>query len=269
MKKDIFGKWKEKAITGYADDLQHHEGRIILERMASIITSDEAKKKVRRVDANVSPEGRTGDLSIVIDEPKVKIQGATLNPETGDEHLSATNSDNSETVIPLLKANESTAPSRNDTGTNGSSDKSAFPKTESRPEDISTAPSTCIKKEGAPLILVVEDEPVTQRLLKKILEDRGYEVVIAGDGIDALMELGKRNFDLILSDLSMPNLDGFKLLDFINMKGIHTPVIFLTGSDDVEDEIKVLALGAKDYIKKPLNRDLLLLRVSKVLHQSA
>ena len=48
MKKDIFGKWKKGEVaTGYADDLQHHEGRIILERMASIITSDEAKKNSR------------------------------------------------------------------------------------------------------------------------------------------------------------------------------------------------------------------------------
>jgi len=114
--------------------------------------------------------------------------------------------------------------------------------------------------------LIVEDEPVTQRLLKKILEDRGYEVVMASDGIDALMEIGKRDYDLILSDLSMPNLDGFKLLDVINLKGIRSPVIFLTGSDDVEDEIKVLALGAKDYIRKPINRDLLLLRISKALN---
>jgi DNA-binding response OmpR family regulator len=135
-------------------------------------------------------------------------------------------------------------------------------------EEESTAPSTITKKKESPAILVVEDEPVTQRLLKKILEEqRGYGVVIAGDGIDALMELGKREFDLVLSDLSMPNLDGFKLLDFINMKNIRTPVIFLTGSDDVEDEIKVLALGAKDYIRKPINRDLLLLRISKVLNR--
>ena len=91
-------------------------------------------------------------------------------------------------------------------------------------------------------------------------------MAIAGDGIDALMSLGRGNFDLILTDLSMPNLDGFKLLDFINMKGIKTPIMFLTGSDNVEDEIKLLALGAKDYIRKPINRDLLLLRVSKALH---
>jgi CheY-like chemotaxis protein len=114
-------------------------------------------------------------------------------------------------------------------------------------------------------ILVVEDEIVTQRLTKKILEQRGYEVVVAEDGVDALMALGKINFDLVLCDINMPNLDGFKLVEFLNAKNIFIPVIFITAQEDVEDEIRGLALGAKDYIRKPINRDLLLLRIRKAL----
>jgi CheY-like chemotaxis protein len=114
-------------------------------------------------------------------------------------------------------------------------------------------------------ILVVEDEIVTQRLTRKILEERGYEVVVAEDGVDALMALGKINFDLILCDINMPNLDGFKLVEFLNTKNIIIPVIFMTVREDVEDEIRGLALGAKDYIRKPVNRDLLLLRIRKAL----
>jgi DNA-binding response OmpR family regulator len=114
-------------------------------------------------------------------------------------------------------------------------------------------------------ILVVEDEIVTQRLTRKILEERGYEVVVADDGVDALMALGKINFDLILCDINMPNIDGFKLLEFLNQKKIFIPVIFITVREDVEDEIRGLALGAKDYIRKPINRDLLLLRIRKAL----
>ena len=116
-------------------------------------------------------------------------------------------------------------------------------------------------------ILVVEDEIVTQRLTKKILEERGYEVVVAEDGVDALMALGKINFDLILCDINMPNLDGFKLVEFMNTKNIFIPIIFITIREDVEDEIRGLALGAKDYIRKPVNRDLLLLRIRKVLNK--
>jgi CheY-like chemotaxis protein len=114
-------------------------------------------------------------------------------------------------------------------------------------------------------ILVVEDEIVTQRLTRKILEERGYEVIIAADGVDALMTLGKMNFDLIVCDINMPNMDGFKLLEFLNQKNILIPVIFVTIREDVEDEIKGLALGAKDYIRKPVNSDLLLLRIRKAL----
>ena len=114
-------------------------------------------------------------------------------------------------------------------------------------------------------ILVVEDEIVTQRLTRKILEERGYEVVVAEDGVDALMALGKINFDLILCDINMPNLDGFKLVEFLNTKNIFIPIIFITIREDVEDEIRGLALGAKDYIRKPVNRDLLLLRIRKAL----
>jgi DNA-binding response OmpR family regulator len=120
-----------------------------------------------------------------------------------------------------------------------------------------------------PLILIAEDEPVSQQIVRRILESRGYETVVANDGVEALMHLGKRQFDLILSDLLMPDLGGFKLLELLNKKGISTPVMFLTASDDVEDEIKGLALGAKDYIRKPVNRDLLLLRVRKALDQAA
>jgi CheY-like chemotaxis protein len=114
-------------------------------------------------------------------------------------------------------------------------------------------------------ILVVEDEIVTQRLTRKILEERGYDVIVAEDGVDALMALGKINFDLILCDINMPNLDGFKLVEFLNTKNIFIPIIFITVREDVEDEIRGLALGAKDYIRKPVNRDLLLLRIRKAL----
>ena len=114
-------------------------------------------------------------------------------------------------------------------------------------------------------ILVVEDEIVTQRLMRNILEERGYEVVLAEDGVDALMALGKIRFDLILCDINMPNLDGFKLVEFLNAKNIVIPVVFITSREDVEDEIRGLALGARDYVRKPINRDLLLLRIRKAL----
>jgi CheY-like chemotaxis protein len=129
-------------------------------------------------------------------------------------------------------------------------------------------PDATVQVREMPLVLIAEDEPVTQQIVRRILESRGYETVVAADGVLALMQLARRRFDLILSDLLMPDLGGFKLLEILNKKEISTPVVFLTASDDVEDEIKGLSLGAKDYIRKPVNRDLLLLRVRKAIGQA-
>lgn len=119
-----------------------------------------------------------------------------------------------------------------------------------------------------PLILIAESEPVSQQIIRKILESRGYETVVAKDGVEALMQLARRQFDLILSDLLMPDLGGFKLVEHLNKKGISTQVLFLKASDDVAVEIKGLSIGAKDYIRKPVNRDQLLLQVRKAFDQA-
>ena len=114
-------------------------------------------------------------------------------------------------------------------------------------------------------VLILDDDPDTQALLRRILENRGYETTVAGDGIEALLHLGRRSFDLILSDITMPNLDGIQLLEINNQKGIKTPVIFLTGLNSEEFERKGLELGAVDYLTKPIQKDILLLRVKKAL----
>jgi len=90
-------------------------------------------------------------------------------------------------------------------------------------------------------------------------------VALATDGIDALITLAKEEFDLIISDINMPNLDGFKLLEIKNQKGIGAPLIFLTGRVGEEDEIKGLEMGALDYLKKPVKKDILLLKIRNVL----
>jgi len=122
-----------------------------------------------------------------------------------------------------------------------------------------------LKKEEPPLILIVDDDSLTQKLIARLLENRGYRVTIAGDGIEALLCLGKEEFDLILSDINMPNLDGFKLLEMLGQKGIKAPVIFMTSRLDPKDEAMGFKLGAMDYIKKPIQKEILLLRVERAL----
>jgi CheY-like chemotaxis protein len=115
-------------------------------------------------------------------------------------------------------------------------------------------------------VLVLEDDADTQTLLQLILEKNGYAVTIVGDGIEALMQLGRQHFDLILSDVNMPNMNGVQLLEIANQKDLQVPVIFLTADDSEECEQKCLELGAIDYIKKPIKKDIVLLRVKKALN---
>lgn len=116
-------------------------------------------------------------------------------------------------------------------------------------------------------ILVVEDDVVTRTLLARLLESEGYTPILAKDGIDALLHMEKSDYDLILSDVDMSNLDGFKVLEMKNQMGIKTPVIFLTSKTDPEDEKRGFELGAMDYIKKPIQREILLLRIKKVIEK--
>ena len=117
-------------------------------------------------------------------------------------------------------------------------------------------------------ILIVDDDEDMQSLIRTILENDGYTVTSAKDGIEAIICLNGGNFDLIISDVDMPNLDGFKLLDIMNQKGMDSPVVFLTAQTDTEDEIKGYELGAIDYIRKPLHKKTLLLRVGRALSES-
>ena len=114
-------------------------------------------------------------------------------------------------------------------------------------------------------ILVIEDESDTQALLRLILEQDGYTVTTAGDGIDALLALGRNRFDLILSDINMPNMNGIALLEAKVQKGIDTPTIFLSADSRTEREQQCLELGAVDYISKPIKKDILLLRLRRAL----
>jgi len=120
-------------------------------------------------------------------------------------------------------------------------------------------------EKGKARILVVEDEAVNLKIISTILKSDGYDVEIAPDGITALMEIFKEKFDLILSDIAMPNLDGYQMLEYMKNNNIEIPVIFLSGHTGTEYEDKGLRMGAAEYIKKPIDPKLLLLRIDKIL----
>lgn len=125
-----------------------------------------------------------------------------------------------------------------------------------------------LQENKAASILVVDDDKDIRLLIKRLLEERGYDVTLAEDGVDALLYLGRTEFDLIISDILMPNLDGFKLLEMITQKGINGPVMFLTASSGEESEVIGFELGAADYLRKPIKKEVLLLRVARVLEST-
>jgi len=120
-------------------------------------------------------------------------------------------------------------------------------------------------KDKKKTILIVEDDDDSRNLVARFLVNAGYMVAQASDGAAALLDIGSTNFDLIISDVNMPTLDGFALMEIIKQKGIKTPVIFLTSLSGSEKEIEGLKKGASDYLTKPVNKELLLLRVKNLL----
>jgi predicted GH43/DUF377 family glycosyl hydrolase len=114
-------------------------------------------------------------------------------------------------------------------------------------------------------ILVVDDEVINQKIIGGILKADGYDVDIAPDGIVALMQIAKEKFDLIVSDIAMPHLDGYQMLEYMKNHDIGIPVVFLSAHAGQEHEAKGLQMGAAEYIKKPVDPKLLLLRIEKIL----
>lgn len=113
--------------------------------------------------------------------------------------------------------------------------------------------------------MVVDDEEALRAVLSAELEGEGYQVVSAGDGQEAINILTTREFDLILLDIKMPNVDGFEVLKFVKERQPKTKVIMLTGFADLKNAIESKKLGAEDFVSKPYDLVDLLTTVERVL----
>lgn len=100
-------------------------------------------------------------------------------------------------------------------------------------------------------VLVVDDESILRSLLEKILKKEGYNVLLAGSGEEALSILGDQHVDVLISDINMPEMDGFALLKTAKQKHPHIEVIMMTAYADAYSVKDALLLGADDYITKP------------------
>jgi len=118
-------------------------------------------------------------------------------------------------------------------------------------------------------VLVADDDPVTARFLASLLHEKGYDVLLAGDGERALELIREHRPDLLLSDLVMPYRDGIDLVRAVRSDTDldRMPVILLSLKDREEDIVRGLEQGADDYVVKPFNARELLARVHKQLER--
>jgi len=105
---------------------------------------------------------------------------------------------------------------------------------------------------GSKSVLLVDDDKEFRRAMKKMFERSGYEIRIACDGREALDALSDEEFDLIISDLRMPNLDGLEMMGELRRRGLDVPIVFLTAFGEVESYMDLMNLGAFEYVNKPV-----------------
>lgn len=128
-------------------------------------------------------------------------------------------------------------------------------------------PTTDTSADGRPLVMVVDDSPTVRKLVSLTLERRGYRVISAFDGVAAIKELGSCRPDLILLDINMPRLDGYRLCKLIKKHEAtqSIPVVMLSGKDGMFDKLRGRLVGCSDYITKPFEADALTHKVAKYL----
>jgi DNA-binding SARP family transcriptional activator len=113
-------------------------------------------------------------------------------------------------------------------------------------------------------ILVVEDNVLSRELTNAVLKSAGYAVVMAKDGAEALMMVGRESIDLMVIDVDLPYIDGHSLLQAMHENGVEVPAIFISGLPGDDVEVRAFEVGAVDFIRKPVKNSVLLARVAKV-----
>lgn len=121
-------------------------------------------------------------------------------------------------------------------------------------------------------ILIAEDNITMASALKYILQQMGYDKITeTNDGSDALKLLAKNRFDLVIMDWALPSVSGVSLTKWMRQKEPYryTPVIMVTSKDQPEDVLTAVESGVNEYVLKPLDKEILRAKISKVLGKSA
>ena len=122
-----------------------------------------------------------------------------------------------------------------------------------------------IPKIGKQRALIVDDDPSIRSVLVAFLEAFGFEADSAHDGLDALEKYQKNKFDIVISDLMMPKMDGMELLSELKKFDPDAIFIMITGYPSIENAIEAIKKGAKDFITKPFNSDEIKLKIDRAM----
>ncbi len=116
-------------------------------------------------------------------------------------------------------------------------------------------------------ILIVEDEVLLAQALRDVLESRGFETQIAGDGKTALAMAGSELYDALILDVMLPEMDGFAVASALRRQGAGVPILMLTARGEVSDRVAGLRAGADYYLTKPFSNDELLACLGAVMRR--
>ncbi len=117
-------------------------------------------------------------------------------------------------------------------------------------------------------ILVVEDDTDLNRFVSTSLRNAGYDVISAFNGLEALEKTENSSFDLLLTDIMMPKMNGFELAESVRSSDKATPIIFMTAKDDKPSKMLGYNIGIDEYVTKPFDMDVMLMTVKAILRRA-
>ena len=117
-------------------------------------------------------------------------------------------------------------------------------------------------------VLLIEDEPTTAKAIELMLTTEGFNVYITDLGEEGL-DLGKLyDYDIILLDLNLPDMHGYDVLKRLRVARVQTPVLILSGVNEMDSKVRSFGFGADDYVTKPFHRDELVARIHAIVRRS-
>jgi CheY-like chemotaxis protein len=117
-------------------------------------------------------------------------------------------------------------------------------------------------------VLVVDDDPVVGKSFNRVLSDKGYIVVTAENGLDALAKLQAEKYDVVFTDLRMPGMNGLEVAERVKATQPWTPVVIVTGYGNAANEQRARAAGVADFLRKPLSPDMIEGSTAKALRRA-